>query len=76
MMRKTFLLVGGLLFSVSAQAQILDVIKSTVKDQTGIDLNNPKVPAQTSGTATTQKQLQPHLQSISEVLLQLKFLQD
>ena len=55
MMRKTFLLVGGLLFSVSAQAQILDVIKSTVKDQTGIDLNNPKVPAQTSGTATTPK---------------------
>jgi hypothetical protein len=55
MMRKTFLLVGGLLFSVSSQAQILDVIKSTVKDQTGIDLNNPKVPAQTSGTATTPK---------------------
>jgi|GEM_PF-5534963 len=54
-MRKTFLLIGGLLFSVSAQAQILDVIKSTVKDQTGIDLNNPKVPAQTSGTATTPK---------------------
>ncbi len=55
MMRKTFLLVGGLLFSISAQAQILDVIKSTVKDQTGIDLNNPKVPVQTSGTATTPK---------------------
>ncbi|WP_336690013.1 MULTISPECIES: DUF4197 domain-containing protein [unclassified Chryseobacterium] len=54
-MRKTFLLVGGLLFSISAQAQILDVIKSTVKDQTGIDLNNPKVPVQTSGTATTPK---------------------
>jgi hypothetical protein len=54
MMRKTFLL-ADFLFSVSAQAQILDVIKSTVKDQTGIDLNNPKVPAQTSGTATTPK---------------------
>lgn len=52
-MRKTFLLVGGLLFSVSAQAQILDVIKSTVKDQTGIDLNNPKIPSANSGTATS-----------------------
>lgn len=54
-MRKIFLLAGGLLFSVSAQAQILDAIKSTVKNQTGIDLNNPKVPAQTSGTATNPK---------------------
>lgn len=42
MMKKTILLVGGLLFSVSAQAQISDIITSTVKDQTGIDLKNPK----------------------------------
>lgn len=42
MMRKTFLLVGGLLFSVSSQAQIFDAIKTVVKDKTGIDLNQPK----------------------------------
>ncbi|WP_228451659.1 DUF4197 domain-containing protein [Chryseobacterium sp. SN22] len=41
-MRKTFLLVGGLLFSVSSQAQIFDAIKTVVKDKTGIDLNQPK----------------------------------
>lgn len=41
-MKKTFLLAAaGVLFSVSAQAQILDVIKSTVKNKTGIDLNTP-----------------------------------
>lgn len=41
-MRKTFLLIGGLLFSVSSQAQIFDAIKNAVKDKTGIDLNQPK----------------------------------
>lgn len=51
-MRKTILLVGGLLFSVSTQAQILDVIKSTVKDKTGIDLNTP-VKTTTGSTTTT-----------------------
>ena len=50
-MRKTILLVGGLLFSVSTQAQILDVIKSTVKDKTGIDLSTPV--KTTTGTTTT-----------------------
>jgi hypothetical protein len=50
-MRKTFFLAAGLLFSVSAQSQILDVIKSTVKNQTGIDLNNPK--KNTTSSATT-----------------------
>lgn len=50
-MKKTFLLAAGLLLSVSAQAQILDIIKSTVKDKTGVDLNNPVK----TGTATTTK---------------------
>lgn len=51
-MRKTILLVSGLLFSVSTQAQILDVIKSAVKDKTGIDLNTP-VKTTTGSTTTT-----------------------
>ena len=51
-MRKTILLAGGLLFSVSAQAQILDIIKSTVKDKTGVDLNTP-IKTGTSTTSTT-----------------------
>lgn len=54
-MRKTILLAGILLFSVSAQAQILDVIKSTVKDKTGIDLNNPKTTTGTTTTTTSTK---------------------
>jgi hypothetical protein len=54
-MRKTILLVGGLLFSISTQAQILDVIKSTVKDKTGIDLNNPKTTTNTTTSTTTPK---------------------
>lgn len=41
-MRKTLLLIGGILFSVSSQAQIFDAIKNAVKDKTGIDLNQPK----------------------------------
>ncbi|MDF2931644.1 MAG: hypothetical protein K0R36_975 [Chryseobacterium sp.] len=53
-MKKTFILVAGLLFSVSAQAQILDIIKSTVKNQTGVDLNNPvKTKTSTNTTTTT-----------------------
>lgn len=51
-MRKTILLASVLLFSVSAQAQILDIIKSTVKDKTGVDLNNP-VKTNTPTTSTT-----------------------
>ncbi|MBK1895774.1 DUF4197 domain-containing protein [Chryseobacterium sp. YIM B02567] len=51
MMRKTFFLVGSLLFSVSTQAQLLDIIKSTVKEKTGVDLNNNTV--KTKGTSTT-----------------------
>ncbi|AKK73638.1 hypothetical protein OK18_14435 [Chryseobacterium gallinarum] len=48
-MRKNILLAAGLLFSVSTQAQLLDMIKSTVKDKTGVDLN---APVKTKGTAT------------------------
>ncbi|SHM06005.1 DUF4197 domain-containing protein [Chryseobacterium polytrichastri] len=51
-MRKIILLASVLLFSVSAQAQILDIIKSTVKDKTGVDLNNP-VKTNTPTTSTT-----------------------
>ncbi|MCW3161721.1 DUF4197 domain-containing protein [Chryseobacterium oryctis] len=51
-MRKTFLLAAGLLFSVSTQAQILDIIKSTVKDKTGIDLDN-SVKTKNSTTTST-----------------------
>lgn len=53
-MKKTFLLATALLFSVSTQAQILDIIKSTVKNQTGVDLNNPKTTTTTSPTTTQQ----------------------
>lgn len=52
-MRKTFFLAAGLLFSVSAQSQILDAIKSTVKSQTGIDLNNPKKNTTSTTTSTS-----------------------
>ncbi|KMQ69446.1 hypothetical protein ACM39_05035 [Chryseobacterium sp. FH2] len=51
-MRKTILLAAGLLFSVSTQAQIFDVLKSAVKDKTGIDLNTP-VKTTTSTTSST-----------------------
>lgn len=48
-MRKTILLVSGLLFSVSTSAQILDVIKSTVKDQ----LKKPTTTTSTTKTNST-----------------------
>ncbi|WP_294317208.1 DUF4197 domain-containing protein [uncultured Chryseobacterium sp.] len=53
-MRKTFLLIGGLLFSVSSQAQIFDAIKTAVKDKTGIDLNVPQT-TNSSTASTTPK---------------------
>lgn len=52
-MKKTFFLAAGLLFSVSSQAQILDIIKSTVKDRTGVDLNTPIKTTTTNPTTTT-----------------------
>ncbi len=55
-MKKTILLVSGLLFSVSAKAQILDAIKSTVKNQTGVDLTKPsKTTTATSTNAPGKK---------------------
>ncbi|WP_435525196.1 hypothetical protein [Chryseobacterium indoltheticum] len=63
-MKKTIFLATGLLFSVSAQAQILDIIKSTVKNQTGVDLNNPKTTTITPPVNTQQtptKILQPSI---------------
>jgi hypothetical protein len=51
-MRKTIILTGMLLFSVSTQAQIFDAIKSAVKDNTGIDLNTP---VKTTTSTTTPK---------------------
>ena len=52
-MKKTFFLAAGLLFSVSTQAQILDIIKSTVKDRTGVDLNTPIKTTTTNPTTST-----------------------
>lgn len=52
MMRKTIGLAAILLFSVSAQAQIFDAIKSKVKDRTGIDLNAPVKTTTNTGTST------------------------
>lgn len=49
-MKKIFFLSAGLLLSVSTQAQILDAIKSTVKNKTGIDFNTPT--KTTNSTAT------------------------
>lgn len=56
-MRKTFLLAAGLLFSVSTQAQFLDILKSTVKDKTGVDLNNPVKKNTTTNTTTPTKSI-------------------
>ncbi|VEH19883.1 Uncharacterised protein [Chryseobacterium nakagawai] len=51
-MRKSIFIAAGLFLSISTQAQLLDILKSTVKDKTGIDLNNPQAP-KVSTTATT-----------------------
>lgn len=51
-MKKTIFLAVSLLFSASSQAQIFDVIKSTVKDKTGYDLSVPKTQ---TGSTTTPK---------------------
>ncbi len=53
-MKKSIFLAAGLFFSISTQAQILDIIKSTVKDKTGVDLNTPvKNTGTTTSTNTT-----------------------
>lgn len=50
-MKRTILVAAGLLFSISSQAQILDAIKSTVKNKTGIDVS--KVGKTTTDKTTT-----------------------
>lgn len=56
-MRKSIFIAAGLFLSISTQAQLLDILKSTVKDKTGIDLNNPQATkgstVATTNTATT-----------------------
>lgn len=52
-MRKIILVAAGLFISASSQAQILDIIKSTVKDKTGVDLNTPIKTKSTTSTTTT-----------------------
>lgn len=52
-MRKTIGLAAVLLFSVSAQAQIFEAIKSKVKERTGVDLNAPVKTTTATGTSTT-----------------------
>lgn len=49
-MKKNIFIAAGLFLSISTQAQLFDIIKSTVKDKTGIDLNNPQA---TKGSTTT-----------------------
>jgi len=65
-MKKTiFLAAAGLLLSVSAQAQILDAIKSTVKNKTGVDLNYPVKTKTTTTTSTTTKSPSININSLT-----------
>ncbi|ROH98073.1 DUF4197 domain-containing protein [Chryseobacterium daecheongense] len=67
-MKKNFVLVSFLLFSVSTQAQILEAIKSTVKEKTGIDLNKPVKATNsttTTPTSTTTSNSSVNLSSLS-----------
>lgn len=52
-MKKTLILATGLFFSVSAQAQIFDALKTKIKDKTGVDLNQIKTISVTSTTTNT-----------------------
>lgn len=53
-MKQTITFITAFVFSVSAQAQIFDVIKSTVKDKTGIDISNgTKTSTSQSSTSTS-----------------------
>lgn len=66
-MRKTFLLIGGLLFSISSQAQIFDAIKNAVKDKTGIDLNQPKTTTNPNPTASGSANASVNLGNLSSL---------
>lgn len=52
-MKKNYLIIAGLLFSVSSQAQIFDALKTVVKDKTGVDLSQVKTNNSTYPTTTT-----------------------
>lgn len=52
-MKKNYLIIAGLLFSVSSQAQIFDALKTVVKDKTGVDLSQVKTTNSTSTYPTT-----------------------
>ncbi|MBP2616031.1 DUF4197 domain-containing protein [Chryseobacterium jejuense] len=52
-MRKSIFITAGLFLSISTQAQLLDILKSTVKDKTGIDLNNPQATKGSTAATTT-----------------------
>ncbi|WP_185286695.1 DUF4197 domain-containing protein [Chryseobacterium indologenes] len=64
-MRKNILLAAGLLFSVSAQAQLFDIIKSTVKNKTGVDLDAPVKTKGTTAATTTTPQPSTNVNSTS-----------
>lgn len=53
-MKKTFILLTGLLFSASTQAQLLDELKSKIKDKTGVDLETITNTSTNNKTSTTQ----------------------
>lgn len=56
-MKKNYLIIAGLLFSVSFQAQIFDALKTVVKDKTGVDLTKPKTGNSTSTNTTSNSNI-------------------
>lgn len=68
-MKKTFLLAAVVLFSASTQAQLLDLLKTTVKDKTGVDLNSIKTNTLPTSTTTTASTNTSTSQSSSSTLL-------
>lgn len=72
-MKKTFLLAAVVLFSISTQAQILDILKNKVKDKMGVDLNaiktNTTTPSSTTTTTSTNTSTASPSQSSSSSLL-------
>ena len=51
-MKRTIILLASVVFSGSAHAQILDAIKSTVKNSTGIDISKTTTQKTTTSTST------------------------
>lgn len=56
-MKKNYLIIAGLLFSVSSQAQIFDALKTVVKDKTGVDLTKPKTGNSASTNTTSNSNI-------------------